>query len=137
MFVTVLEFLSEKANVIHGDISVNNILINHVWNGLLEDSPSQLRILASSINTSIDGSCADDRNDDDSAPKLGLQSTHDPVLPLAPAHVDVSYDGTLESIEAAGMLIDCDLMRLKDDERHQISVHISSMILTSALTHYS
>jgi hypothetical protein len=130
-----LEFLSEKGNVIHGDISINNILINRVWDYSLEDSPTQLQILASNINTSTDDPCAndthdqdntDDRNDDNSMPKLGLQSPYDQTCP--PILLDVSYDDTLDSIEAAGMLIDYDFMRYKDDESHQTSVCISSMI---------
>ena len=65
----------------------------------------------------------------DSVDDHGLQpprgQAHLPTLPLAPAPVDVTYDGTLEHIEAAGMLIDCDFMRYKDDESHQTSVCIS------------
>src|SRR6266576_3165225 len=70
-FLTVLEFLSQKGNVIHGDISINNILINRVWDCSLEDSPARLRLLASNINASTNdpgpndehGQDADDRED--------------------------------------------------------------------------
>ena len=126
--MTVLEFLSDKGNVIHGDISINNILINRVWGCSVEDSPSQLRVLAPSVNT---------------VPKLGLESPHDrprsdgdsivervPVLRLAPvqAPMDADYNGTFEPIEAAGMLIDYDLMRNKDEQSHQTSVCVSSKL---------
>ena len=37
---------------------------------------------------------------------------------------DVSYDGTLEYIEATGMLLDCDFMQYKDNHSHQTSVRI-------------
>ncbi|KAF8342367.1 hypothetical protein F5887DRAFT_887411 [Amanita rubescens] len=96
--VNFLEFLSEKGNVIHGDISINNILINRVWNSPSEPSPSQLRKLASGIKAYRSGS----------------------VPPRSPA-VEASYDGTFEPIEATGFLIDCDFMRYKTDADHQTS----------------
>lgn len=157
-----MEFLSEKGNVIHGDISINNILINRVWEYSVEDSPSRLRALASGVKTSttlpegtplvdnahdqdtlvfIEADDHNDKNDDNSMPKLGLGSPHGqpgssssivkgvPILPLAPAPapVEAGYNGTLEHIEAAGMLIDCDFMRYKDVGSHQTSVRVSRM----------
>ena len=54
-FFSALEFLSTKAKVIHGDISINNILINQVWNYEPGCSPSQLRHVATSkANTALD-----------------------------------------------------------------------------------
>lgn len=41
-----LEFLYQKVGVIHGDISMNNIMINRVWNYGPNDTPSLLRIIA-------------------------------------------------------------------------------------------
>ncbi|KJA14667.1 hypothetical protein HYPSUDRAFT_208538 [Hypholoma sublateritium FD-334 SS-4] len=41
-----LEFLNNKVGVIHGDISMNNIMINRVWGHGPDDSPSQLRAIA-------------------------------------------------------------------------------------------
>jgi len=80
-----------------------------------------------------------DKYDDNSVPMLGLESPHDrprsdgdsivervPVLRLAP--LDADYNGTFEPIEAAGMLIDCDLMRYKDEQSHQTSVRVSSKL---------
>lgn len=132
-----MEFLSQKGNVIHGDISINNILINRVWDCSLEDSPARLRLLASNINASTNdpgpndehGQDADDR-EDNSMPMLGLphDQANPPVLPPASATVSVNYDGTLEPIEAAGMLIDCDFMRYKDNKGHQTSVRVSGIL---------
>jgi hypothetical protein len=36
--LSVLEFLNKKANVIHGDLSINNIVINRVWDHGPNDS---------------------------------------------------------------------------------------------------
>ena len=157
-----MEFLSERGNVIHGDISINNILINHVWEYSVKDSPSRLRALASGVKTSttlpegtplvdnthnqdtlvfIEADDHNDKNDNNSMPKLGLGSPHGqpgpsssiikgvPILPLALAlaPVEAGYNGTLEHIEATGMLIDCDFMRYKDVGSHQTSVCVLRM----------
>jgi hypothetical protein len=47
-FFSALEFLSTKAKVIHGDLLINNILINRVWNYEPGCSPSKLCHLATS-----------------------------------------------------------------------------------------
>lgn len=52
-FLLALEFLHQKAGVIHGDISMNNIMINRVWRHGPNDSPSQLRAIASGYSNSI------------------------------------------------------------------------------------
>ncbi|KJA23319.1 hypothetical protein HYPSUDRAFT_201598 [Hypholoma sublateritium FD-334 SS-4] len=46
--VNSLEFLYKAVGVIHGDISMNNILINRVWKHEPNNSPSRLRIIACS-----------------------------------------------------------------------------------------
>lgn len=48
-----LEFLSNKVGVIHGDISMNNIMINRVWHHGPDDSPSQLRAIACAAASNI------------------------------------------------------------------------------------
>lgn len=42
-----LEFLYKKGGIIHGDISMNNVMINRVWDYGSNNSPSQLRAIAS------------------------------------------------------------------------------------------
>ena len=41
-----LEFLCRKVGVIHGDISMNNILINRIWDWDDDDCPTHFRIIA-------------------------------------------------------------------------------------------
>lgn len=130
---SVLDFLSSKANVIHGDLSVNNILINRVWDHEPAKSPSQLRVLASmKANILSQSSYVIDVNSQLHA-LASAQDTNPPKLSDSPArnqipqatYAKVDNAGTLEHIESSGMIIDCDFMRYKDQSNHQTSVRIS------------
>jgi hypothetical protein len=127
-----LEFLSTKAEVIHGDISINNILINRVWNYEPGYSPSHLRHLATSkanmaphvsesMSQSGSGSNAGAvvQSHDISAPVVEGPAT---ALVVDPSATSVDYGGTSEFIESAGMVIDCDFMRFLGQITHQTSV---------------
>ncbi|KJA18733.1 hypothetical protein HYPSUDRAFT_115895, partial [Hypholoma sublateritium FD-334 SS-4] len=101
--VNVLEFLSKKAHVIHGDLSINNILINR----------SQRRALAGAVshNTRSVPSAV--------VPSAAVDSPHQ------------VYGGTMDHIECSGMLIDCDFMRFQDQPSHQTSGTLPFMPLES------
>ncbi|KAF9470602.1 hypothetical protein BDN70DRAFT_821141 [Pholiota conissans] len=92
--VNVLDFLNSKARVIHGDISINNILIRRIWDHGPNDSPSQLLV----------------------QPSVPVAS----ATPQA-ANTIVDEEGTTEPIESSGMLIDCDFMRDVEQDTHQTS----------------
>lgn len=127
-FFSALEFLSTKAMVIHGDVSINNILINRVWKYEPGCSPSQLRHLATSkADTASDVS---DLSFYNTMSQSGSGSSAGPVVPaLAIDTIDTSstsvdYGGTSEFIESAGMVIDCDFTRLLGQTTNQTSVRI-------------
>ncbi|KAF8971030.1 hypothetical protein BDZ97DRAFT_1753385 [Flammula alnicola] len=121
--VNALDFLNTKAMVIHGDLSINNILINRVWNHGPDDSPSRLRSLAfADANTSPNVSSSNDQNN--STSQSAMMSNEALVVQnSAPPAVDdmIGHEGTLEPIEAAGMLIDCDFMQYLHQDTHQTS----------------
>lgn len=135
-----LEFLSTKAKVIHGDLSINNILINRVWNYEPGCSPSQLRHLSTSkADTAPDVSDLGFYNDSMSQSGSGsnagdvVQSPDidisapvvqgpTPALVVNTSATTVDYGGTSEFIESAGMVIDCDFMRFLGQTTHQTSV---------------
>ena len=137
-FFSALEFLSTKAKVIHGDLSINNILINRVWNYEPGRSPSQLRHLAiSKANMAPDVSDLGFYNNTMSQSRSGsnagtiIQSLDisapvvqapAPALAVDTSTTSVDYDGTSEFIESAGMVIDCDFMQFLDDTTHQTLV---------------
>ena len=118
-FFLVLEFLDKKAEVTHGDISINNAMINRVHDDE-EDSPSRLRARAFA----------------------GAYKPDTVLVPLpSPSNSSVSStstvgeEGTTEPIDSCGMLIDCDFMRRKGHNGHQTSVSILLLIMdTSSLT---
>lgn len=53
MISLALEFLYQTVGVIHGDISLNNIMINRVWKHVPGNSPSRLRIMACSNSRTL------------------------------------------------------------------------------------
>jgi hypothetical protein len=140
-FFSALEFLSTKAMVIHGDISINNILINRVWNYESGCSPSQLRHLATSkadtasdvsdvgfydntMSQSGSGSSAGAiiQSLDISAPVVQAPAPALAIDTIDTSTASVDYGGTSEFIESAGMVIDCDFMRLLGQTTNQTSV---------------
>lgn len=150
-----LEFLKGKALVLHGDISMFNILIHRFWPKGSGRLASELREIASNRCTNTTGS--NDSNDptspsasacndldivDNTLPTVSTApvQTSEPTpettvppasstqveesqVPSAPATtVSANYNGTLEHIEFAGMLIDFDFMRYTKDDIHMTSV---------------
>lgn len=101
-----LEFLSQKAHVIHGDISINNIMINRVWDYESNKSPSQLCTLASTKAT-IFAQPAHNISTMSQHRALHGASVNRPTFSTRPK---VESGGTMDHIECSGMLIDCDFM---------------------------
>lgn len=107
--LSVLDFLDKKAKVIHGDLSINNIMINRVWDHGEKDLPSQLRTRA------FAGAYK---------PDINLVSPLPQAKSCESVPFKVDNDGTTEPIESCGMIIDCDFMRHKGHSSHQTSVSI-------------
>ncbi|KAF8155840.1 hypothetical protein B0H34DRAFT_808831 [Crassisporium funariophilum] len=117
--VNTLEYLSTTAGVIHGDISINNVLINRVWNYKPGHSPSQLCDraiikLQTNMNANVGPVIQPPAVP---APVIQSSAVQGPVVQgPAPLVVDTSdssidSEGTTKFIESAGMVIDCDFMR--------------------------
>lgn len=137
-FVAGLDFLNRKARVIHGDLSVNNVMISRVWPKESAKTPSQLRAIACAlpgvVNAATGVDAATDSDDSDtppSRPDFGIDQTsvveplalssHDPAEPLITSS-SVNHNGTVDDIESSGMIIDCDFMRFVDDDMRMASV---------------
>ena len=120
-----LDFLDNKAKVIHGDISTYNVMIHRVSESKENESPSQLRVAASNGTYKADEKII-------APPSIASQSASS----SNPSQVD--YKGTREPIEACGMLIDCDFTRLKGNPSHLTSVRILdiNIIDISSLTFF-
>lgn len=106
-----LDFLDNKAKVIHGDISTYNVMIHQVSESKENKSPSQLRVAASNGAYKADEKII-------APPSIANQSASS----SNPSQVD--YKGTKEPIKACGMLIDCDFTQLKGNPSHLTSVRI-------------
>lgn len=138
-----LEFLNVHAKVVHGDLSFNNIMINRVWQHKHDQSPSDLRNFLTKSRKVPDSSPPDVSLCPDvplSLLKLPSSQTPFPMVIENPSlqvdddfplNEDSSLDddfrvigpaGTVEEIEATGMLIDCDFMRYTTQNTHQTSV---------------
>ncbi|KJA13689.1 hypothetical protein HYPSUDRAFT_114335, partial [Hypholoma sublateritium FD-334 SS-4] len=109
--VNMLDFLNTKAKVIHGDLSINNILINRLWDYGPDNSPSHLRKLAST--------------------KANMRLDPDSASHVVDVSGPVNYGGTLEYIESSGMIIDCDFMRFLHQDTHQTSGTLPFMAIKS------
>lgn len=127
-FFSALDYLNSKANIIHGDISVNNILIGRWWKN--DDNEKETdqgtvmhisNITPSNIRT-----------------HLGMNTFPSPdtcliddIAFLKSNDEEFGCEGSTRLIEHFGMLIDCDFARFKDKASHQASVrihqHISSL----------
>lgn len=153
---SVLEFLNTKAKVIHGDVSISNIMINRIWTHGPNDSPTQLRALATARADSMSQTdlASDAFSDTEANSDESLSSVQTPIYPLSPvvgpaavsvpviqgaapalARVSdcVNHAGTLEFIESSGMLIDCDFMRYIHQDTHQTSVSGQTVMLSHIL----
>ncbi|KJA21040.1 hypothetical protein HYPSUDRAFT_120945, partial [Hypholoma sublateritium FD-334 SS-4] len=119
--VNMLDFLDNKAKVIHGDVSINNIMINRVLECRENESPSQLRVAASNGAYKPDIKLI-------APPSIANQSDSSSI----PSQID--YKGTDEPIEACGMLIDCDFMRLKGNPSHLTSGTLPFMAIEALMS---
>ncbi|KAF9477569.1 hypothetical protein BDN70DRAFT_881054 [Pholiota conissans] len=134
--VNALEFLNTKADVIHGDLSINNILINRVWNHTPDNTPSKLRSLAFQVGDADTTPNISGSNEQNNLPTQSVQISA-PVPAPAPAPAPavcvqvVSDNGTVEPIEAAGLLIDYDFMRDVNEDTHQTSGTLPFMAIES------
>lgn len=136
-FVSGLDFLNGKARVIHGDLSMNNIMIGRVWPKGSAQTPSQLRNIACNSNAS--DTVSDGGRSPTSQPDLTIVGA--PVVdslagpnPDPPSVSDaVDHTGTCEAIESSGMLIDFDFMRYTNDNTHMASVRSFVSTIFSSL----
>jgi hypothetical protein len=126
-----LEFLNVHAQVVHGDLSFNNIMINRVWQHKRDRSPSDLRnflIKSRKVPDSLPPDVSLPPNVPLSLLKLpSSQTPFSTVVDNSPLQVNddsvvVDHAGTIEEIEATGMLIDCDFMRYTTQKTHQTSL---------------
>ena len=117
--LSVLEFLNKKANVIHCNLLINNIMINQVWDHRPNNSPTQLcNLISAKANIIPDVSNGPNDSMSQLEPVSNVAIVQTPAISASviqgpapsPAVSTIDYGGTFEPIEAAGMIIDCNFM---------------------------
>ncbi len=110
IFILALDFLHRKGHVLHGDLSMYNIMIGRVWPEESDLTPSELRAIACALNAI--GANADGGDSPKSQPDLatdGALADHRATVlnnSTSSDNTPVDYLGTHEPIESCGMLID-------------------------------
>ena len=117
------------ANVIHGDISLFNWMINRRFKYEKDQSPSYLRTLATEIFSHY--FTPDTRN----SAIAKIVAKGDKTI-IVHSRRPANKTGTTEHIESSGMLIDYDFMRSKDKPSNQTSVRICQYIIIAHVSHY-
>lgn len=131
---TVLQYAAQQCKVCHGDISLNNIVINRVWDGddsidYIEgdDNDVDLDILAKASNSDDDSSYDNDSGDDSDS-----GGNNDSGDPNNSCDAKDSSDGTDTESWDASSVVDM-------DEKHPLTTQIvgSGSISESDLTSLS
>ncbi len=117
------------ANVIHGDISLFNWMINQCFKYEKDQSPSSLRTLATKIF-----SCYFTPETRNSAIAKAVAKRDKTII--VHSRQPANKIGTTEHIESSGMLIDYDFMQSKDKLSNQTLVRKCPYIIIAHVSYY-